>query len=144
MYVSLLHMGRHKTSQQSADPWKTPTMPNVSIRTAMENHDLVWWIMWSLTLRWWCVCSRMDYGEKANKHRNCPCGCFFDTYHLTKHCCRPCTPFHENAVDERGGGFRFQCMGRSMEVPSHNVQDLKDLLLTPWCHIPQQTFRALV
>ncbi|KAK3564521.1 hypothetical protein QTP86_022875, partial [Hemibagrus guttatus] len=26
-----------------------------------------------------------------------PCGCYDDTYHLPKHCCRPCTPFHGNA-----------------------------------------------
>ncbi|KAF7647745.1 hypothetical protein LDENG_00167410 [Lucifuga dentata] len=24
-----------------------------------------------------------------------------------------------------------------MEVPPRNLQDLKDLLLTPWCQIPQ-------
>ncbi|KAK3553071.1 hypothetical protein QTP86_031172 [Hemibagrus guttatus] len=27
-----------------------------------------------------------------------PCGYYFDTYHLPKHCCRPCTPFHGNAI----------------------------------------------
>ncbi|KAK3564956.1 hypothetical protein QTP86_031112 [Hemibagrus guttatus] len=26
----------------------------------------------------------------------------------------------------------------------HNLQDLKDLLLTSWCQIPQHTFRDLV
>ena len=24
-----------------------------------------------------------------------PCGCYFDTYHLPKHCRIPCTPFHD-------------------------------------------------
>ncbi|KAK3559853.1 hypothetical protein QTP86_021422 [Hemibagrus guttatus] len=33
---------------------------------------------------------------------------------------------------------------RSMETPPRNLQDLKDLLLTSWCQIPQQTFRDLV
>ncbi|KAK3543802.1 hypothetical protein QTP70_028095, partial [Hemibagrus guttatus] len=33
---------------------------------------------------------------------------------------------------------------RSMEAPPLNLQDLKDLLLTSWCQIPQHTFRDLV
>ncbi|KAK3532871.1 hypothetical protein QTP70_001156 [Hemibagrus guttatus] len=33
---------------------------------------------------------------------------------------------------------------RSMEARPHNLQDLKDLLLTSWCQIPQHTFRDLV
>ncbi|KAK3520359.1 hypothetical protein QTP70_023838 [Hemibagrus guttatus] len=33
---------------------------------------------------------------------------------------------------------------RSMEVPPRNLQDLKDLLLTSWCQIPEHTFRDLV
>ncbi|KAK3513362.1 hypothetical protein QTP70_012344 [Hemibagrus guttatus] len=33
---------------------------------------------------------------------------------------------------------------RSMEAPPRNLQDLKDLLLTSWCQIPQHTFRDLV
>uniref|UniRef100_A0AAY5L9N5 Tc1-like transposase DDE domain-containing protein n=1 Tax=Esox lucius TaxID=8010 RepID=A0AAY5L9N5_ESOLU len=33
---------------------------------------------------------------------------------------------------------------RSMETPPHNLLDLKDLLLTSWCQIPQHTFRGLV
>ncbi|MCI4386854.1 hypothetical protein PGIGA_G00067410 [Pangasianodon gigas] len=33
---------------------------------------------------------------------------------------------------------------RSIEAPPHNLQDLKDLLLTSWCQIPQHTFRSLV
>ncbi|KAK3516157.1 hypothetical protein QTP70_005397 [Hemibagrus guttatus] len=33
---------------------------------------------------------------------------------------------------------------RSMEASPHNLQDLKDLLLTSWCQIPQHTFRDLV
>ena len=32
----------------------------------------------------------------------------------------------------------------SMEAPPRNLQDLKDLLLTSWCQIPQDTFRGLV
>ncbi|KAK3541531.1 hypothetical protein QTP86_029169 [Hemibagrus guttatus] len=32
----------------------------------------------------------------------------------------------------------------TMETPPHNLQDLKDLLLTSWCQIPQHTFRDLV
>ncbi|KAK3513336.1 hypothetical protein QTP70_012369 [Hemibagrus guttatus] len=32
----------------------------------------------------------------------------------------------------------------SMEAPPHNLQDLKDLLLTSWCQIPQHTFSDLV
>ena len=32
---------------------------------------------------------------------------------------------------------------RSTEAPPRNLQDLKDLLLTAWCQIPQQTFRGL-
>ncbi|MBN3307929.1 BT1A1 protein, partial [Amia calva] len=31
---------------------------------------------------------------------------------------------------------------RSMEAPPRNLQDLKDLLLTSWCQIPQHTFRV--
>ncbi|KAK3525649.1 hypothetical protein QTP70_002558 [Hemibagrus guttatus] len=33
---------------------------------------------------------------------------------------------------------------RSMEAPPRNLQDLKDLLLTSWCQIPQHTFWDLV
>ncbi|KAG5841041.1 hypothetical protein ANANG_G00195380 [Anguilla anguilla] len=33
---------------------------------------------------------------------------------------------------------------RSMEAPPHNLQDLKDLLLTSWCQISEDTFRGLV
>jgi len=33
---------------------------------------------------------------------------------------------------------------QSMEAPPRNLQDLKDLLLTSWCQIPQHTFRGLV
>ncbi|KAF7666055.1 hypothetical protein LDENG_00118340 [Lucifuga dentata] len=33
---------------------------------------------------------------------------------------------------------------QSMDGPPHNLQDLKDLLLTSWCQIPQDTFRSLV
>ena len=33
---------------------------------------------------------------------------------------------------------------QSMEAPPHNLQDLKDLLPTSWCQIPQHTFRDLV
>ncbi|KAK3531066.1 hypothetical protein QTP70_009444, partial [Hemibagrus guttatus] len=33
---------------------------------------------------------------------------------------------------------------RSMETPPYNLRDLKDLLLTSWCQIPQHTFRDLV
>ena len=33
---------------------------------------------------------------------------------------------------------------RSMEAPPRNLQDLKHLLLTSWCQIPQHTFRGLV
>ena len=33
---------------------------------------------------------------------------------------------------------------QSMEAPPRNLQDLKDLLLTSWCQIPQHTFRDLV
>ncbi|XP_062845349.1 uncharacterized protein LOC134303830 isoform X2 [Trichomycterus rosablanca] len=32
---------------------------------------------------------------------------------------------------------------RSMEAPPHNLEELKDLLVTPWCQIPQHTFRGL-
>ncbi|MCI4388573.1 hypothetical protein PGIGA_G00087550 [Pangasianodon gigas] len=32
----------------------------------------------------------------------------------------------------------------SMEAPPHKLHDLKDLLLTSWCQIPQHTFRGLV
>ena len=33
---------------------------------------------------------------------------------------------------------------RSTAAPLRNLQDLKDLLLMFWCHIPQYTFRGLV
>ncbi|KAJ8417445.1 hypothetical protein AAFF_G00286720 [Aldrovandia affinis] len=33
---------------------------------------------------------------------------------------------------------------QSMEASPHNLQDLKDLMLTSWCQIPQDTFRGLV
>jgi len=114
-----------------------------------------------------------------------PCGCYFDTYHLPKHCCRPCTPFHgksgcdlfhqDNAPCHKAKmlqewfeehNIEFEVLNwppsspdlnpiehlwdvlnkqvRSMEAPPHNLQDLKDLLLTSWCQIPQHTFRSLV
>ena len=109
-----------------------------------------------------------------------PCGCYSDTYHLPKHCCRPCTPFHccglfqqdnllchkANMVQEwfeEQTSLSLTCppnfpdlnpiehlwnvldkQVQSMEAPSRNLQDLKDLLRTSWCQIPQHTFRALV
>ena len=33
---------------------------------------------------------------------------------------------------------------RSVEAPPRNLQELKELLLTSWCQIPQHTFRGLV
>ncbi|MCI4375917.1 hypothetical protein PGIGA_G00114930 [Pangasianodon gigas] len=33
---------------------------------------------------------------------------------------------------------------QSMEAPPHYLQDLKELLLTSWCQIPQHTFRSLL
>ncbi|KAK3575103.1 hypothetical protein QTP86_020701, partial [Hemibagrus guttatus] len=63
------------------------------------------------SLTWGTHGTRMHYGKKASWWRQChalgnillknlgschPCGCYFDTYHLPKHCCRPCTPFHGN------------------------------------------------
>ncbi|KAM6977734.1 LOW QUALITY PROTEIN: uncharacterized protein FYW47_002524 [Aplochiton taeniatus] len=75
----------------------------------------------------------MPYGKKASRQRSCDalgnvllknlgswysCGCYFDTYHLPKHCCRPRTPLHGNG-------------------------DLKDLLLTYWCQIPRTPSEVL-
>lgn len=38
-------------------------------------------------------------GSLESCHR---CECYFDTYHLPKHCCRPCTPFWTVFPDDCG------------------------------------------
>lgn len=55
----------------------------------------------------------MHYRKKARQQRQCDaqemfywdtsgtgiqCGCYFDTRHLPKHCCRPSTPLHGNSI----------------------------------------------
>ncbi|KAK3520557.1 hypothetical protein QTP70_026490 [Hemibagrus guttatus] len=65
------------------------------------------------SLTWGTHGTRMHYGKKVSQRRQChalgnvllgnlgschPCGCYFDTYHLPKHCCSPCTPFHGNGI----------------------------------------------
>ena len=90
---------------------------------AMEEGGLVWYIMFSFTSRGWPgVCAshtwgthgtRMHYGKKGGRRSQCDalgnillgnlgschlCGCYSDTYHLPKHCCRPCTLFHRNGI----------------------------------------------
>ena len=64
------------------------------------------------SLTWGKHGTRMHYEKKACQRRQCdalgnvllgnlgcchPCGCYFDTYHLPKHCCRPFmgTVFHD-------------------------------------------------
>lgn len=56
---------------------------------------------------------RMHYGKQASRQRqgdhlgnallgniwSChPCGCYVDMHHLSKHYCRPCTPFYGNGT----------------------------------------------
>ena len=89
----------------------------------MEEGSLVWWLTFSFTspgrpdacalLTQGTHGTRMNYRKMASRQRQCdalgnvllenlgschPCGCYSDTYHLPKYCCRPCTPFHGNNI----------------------------------------------
>ena len=47
---------------------------------------------------WWRQCDALGYillGNLGSWHSR---GCYLDTYHLPKHCCRPRTPFHDNSI----------------------------------------------
>ncbi|KAK3557178.1 hypothetical protein QTP70_024694 [Hemibagrus guttatus] len=88
----------------------------------------------------------------------------FDMYHLPKHYCRPYTPFHGNELFEEHNKFEVLTWTsnspnlnpikhlwdvlneqvQSMKAPPHNLEDLKNLLLTSWYQIPQHSLRDLV
>ncbi|KAK3570928.1 hypothetical protein QTP86_030463, partial [Hemibagrus guttatus] len=52
-----------------------------------------------------------------------PCGCYFDMYHLPRHCCRPCTPFHVNGILWIHGGPTSQLTGIKGSVANILVPD---------------------
>ena len=88
---------------------------------AKEEGGWVWWFMFLfvvfffkscggpdayVSLSWETHGTKKHYRKKASKAVWClpgflqgnlgsfhPFGCNFETYHLCKHCCRPCTPF---------------------------------------------------
>ena len=85
---------------------------HVSIRTGPQSNERKWpglmnHFFSSTSCGWLGACA----SKKASRLRHCdalgmlgnlgsfhPCGCYFDMYHLPKHCCRPCTPFHGNSI----------------------------------------------
>ncbi len=102
---------------------------------AMEEGCLDWGIAFSFRSGGWllgesvCRLSEEDMaagctGKKAGRRRQCyalgnvllgdlgswhSCGCYFDTYHLPKHCCRPRTPFHGSGVPWRQCPLSAEC-----------------------------------
>ena len=65
------------------------------------------WAGASASLIWGTHGTRIHYGKEPSQDalsnvllRNLgschPCGCYFDTYHLPKLCCRPSIPFYGN------------------------------------------------
>jgi len=153
-------------------------------------------------LSWGTHGTRMLYGKKASRRRQCDalgnvllgnlgschsCGCYFDTTHLNI-VADHTHPFMETVFPGGCGLFQqdnafchkakmvqewfeehnneFEVLTwppnspdlspiehlwdvlnkqvRSMDAPPRNLQDLKDLLLTSWCQIPQHIFRGLV
>ena len=125
VHCSLLRMGLQ--TSQGAYSYPCQPLKALSMGTwaseldhgAMEEGGLVWWIMFSFTSCGWpgvCVSltwethgTRKHYGKKASRQIWCfgqcsdlgscyPCGCYFDMYHLPKHCCRLCTPFHVSNI----------------------------------------------
>lgn len=53
------------------------------------HHVDGWVLTWGTPGTW------MHDGRKAIPQRACDA---LITYHLPKHCCTPCTPFHENCT----------------------------------------------
>ena len=189
--------GCKATHQSGCSHWplstaKSANNGHVSIIFGPRSNGRRWpshgWPCACASLTWGTHGTRMHYGKRAIRWRQCndlgnvllwnlgscyPCGCYFDTYHLLKHCCRSCTPFdgcglfqQDNAQCHKPKWFRnslrsttmsLRCwLGlqisqisieylwdvldkqvQSIEAPSCNFQDLKDLLLTSWCQIPQ-------
>lgn len=74
---------------------------------ATEELFLAWQITWGTP-----GTKMPDYGKMATQQRcdalgnvllenlgSCqPCWCYFDTHHLPKYCCKPCTHFHGNGI----------------------------------------------
>ncbi len=102
---------------------RSAVVRRMKVKLSLEEGGLVWWITISFILGGWlCACTsltwgthgtKMQYSKKASLWRQCdalgnvllgnlgschPCGCYFDTYYLPKHCCRPCIPFHGNHI----------------------------------------------
>ena len=86
-----------------------------------EKIDLVRLITFSFTSRGWPgACPSLTWGTRGHQDAlweegkqveavwcfgQCSdlgachqCGCYFDMYHLPKHCCRLCKPFHGNSI----------------------------------------------
>ena len=74
-----------------------------------------------MSFTWGTHGTLMHYGKMASRRRQCdalgnvlpgnleschPCGCYFDTYHLPKHCCRPLHPFMEMVLPDGCGLFQ--------------------------------------
>ena len=115
-------------TSQGAHFCPLPKVPTVSIRTGPLRNWRRWlgrvtfsftshgWPGAYVSLTWRTHGTRMHYGEKASRWRQCDalgnvllgnlgscysCGCYFFTCHLRKHCCRCCRPFmtfHENGI----------------------------------------------
>lgn len=75
---------------------KRETMPSLNTSTGMHRH--LKWIIIS-----WFLVPALTMGSRQTGSivilGSCyPCGCYFDTYYVRKHCCRPRTSFHGNNV----------------------------------------------
>ena len=99
---------------------------HVSIRTGPRSNGRRWpclmnhvffYITWMagacVSLTWGTRGTRIHYGKKASRWRQCDglgsvllgnlwschsCGWYFDMYHLPKHCCRSWAPFHGDGI----------------------------------------------
>lgn len=49
-------------------------------------------------------------GKLGSRH---PCGCYFDMYHLPKHCCRPHKAFRESNIPCGCGLSALKCAGET-------------------------------
>ncbi|KAK3518097.1 hypothetical protein QTP70_033324, partial [Hemibagrus guttatus] len=163
--------------QQWAREHQNWTMEQWKVWPGLRNHVFFYMDGCACaSLTWGTHGTRMHYGKKASRQRQChalgnvllgnlgschPCGCYFDTRIMPL--CHKAEMVQE-WFDEHNKEFEvltwppnspdlnpiehlwdvLDKQVRSMKAPPHNLEDLRDLLLTSRCQIPQHTFWDLV
>ena len=108
----LARMGLSKrwvTDAQIAEEVNAGSNPDRKVSEYTVESCLVWWITFSFTSRGWLGLSVTYLGKTWHQFcwETCHlCGSYCDAYHLPKHCCRPCTPFHGSIFPDGCGFFQ--------------------------------------